>query len=248
MKPYAPLNSEDRYFPIYLSRETIATALYSVYVVLIGISFVTGFFFSAILLHHRQTFHFSFHLILLQIVWCGIAKCLIRAISTVDFEGLHYLYAIELMFDFGLLLFIVSMTFNRFFVVVTPTNCFIYTNKILQCIFAFLIWICAIIAMVCFITRQCMRSMYEDGRLFDNCIDLFKDDFEENNYGDFTPIVFVVRRAVYVCYDFLPLSCVILYFIATLVLTYKRRLFSQPRHTEWKVLLHGILIFVVYGA
>ncbi|KAF8370520.1 hypothetical protein PRIPAC_76949 [Pristionchus pacificus] len=246
MKPYSPQISENRYLLIYISQSFIYPSLFCIYLVLIAISFTAGFLFAALLLHHRQTFHFSFHLILLQIIWCGIAKCLIRAISYVEFDGIAYLYAIELMFDFGLLLFIVSMAFNRLFVVITPPNCFIYSNKILQCIFVLLVWLCSICVMCSFITHKCQRSIYEDGRLIDSCLDIFKDDLEKNNYGILS-LVFFIRKMTYISYDILPLLCAILYAISTLSLIYKRRLLAKTRNSEWEVFLHGLLIFCVYG-
>ncbi|GMR47440.1 hypothetical protein PMAYCL1PPCAC_17635, partial [Pristionchus mayeri] len=247
MKPYSPRESGDKDLPIYISRELLFPSLFNLYLVLIAVSFTTGVLFAVVIFHKRQIFHFSFHLILLQIILCGVAKCLIRGISTAEFKGSDYLYAIELTFDFGLLLFIVSMSFNRLFVVLSPHNSFIYSNKILQCLFSSLIWFCSLSVMYSFLTPLCQRGIYEDGRLMDSCIDLFKDDFEENNYGAFTGVIFLIRRTVYLAYDFLPLSCVLLYAIATLSLIHKRRFLSQSRHSEWKVILHGLLIFVVYG-
>ncbi|GMT23869.1 hypothetical protein PFISCL1PPCAC_15166, partial [Pristionchus fissidentatus] len=92
-------------------------------------SFILSLSFCALLLRNRQDFHFSFHLLLLQIIWCGLAKVLVRAISIVDFKERSYLFAIELMFDFGLLLFILLMALNRFFVISMRVNSFLYSNK-----------------------------------------------------------------------------------------------------------------------
>ncbi|GMS92071.1 hypothetical protein PENTCL1PPCAC_14246, partial [Pristionchus entomophagus] len=101
--------------------------------------------------------------------------------------------------------------------------------------------------MLCFITRACKRYFVEDGRLLDECADIFDADSEHNHYGNFTPFVFFVRHAVYAAYDIILLSCAIVYAVTAAIIAYKRRIISKHRHTEWKVLLHGLLIFFVYG-
>ncbi|GMT23867.1 hypothetical protein PFISCL1PPCAC_15164, partial [Pristionchus fissidentatus] len=86
-------------------------------------------------------FQFSFNLILVEMVLCGLSKSLIRAISCIQFEGRIHLYAVELFFDFGLLLFIFLMSINRFFVITAPVDNFVHSNKDLFGSFPVVCWL-----------------------------------------------------------------------------------------------------------
>ncbi|GMR61740.1 hypothetical protein PMAYCL1PPCAC_31935, partial [Pristionchus mayeri] len=243
-----PTFSTGKYFPVYISQDFLYPSLYNLYLVLIGDIIRADYIVSFQFIKINLLIKFSFYPILLQIILCGVAKCLIRGISSCEFKYGVYLFAIELAFDFGLLLFIVSISFNQMFLVLQPHNCFVYSNKIIQCIFTAFVWLCSITVMYAFKTPLCKRCVHEDGRLIDSCIlDLFKDNIEVNNYGILTGFIIFIRKAVYWAYDVLPLCCVPLYAIAALALTCKRRSLSQSRRSDWKVMLHGLLIFVVYG-
>lgn len=111
----------------------------------------------------------------------------IHTISLFNLSAIN-LFAMELMFDFGivhfdlnkvivypgLLFFITFMTVNRFLVISTPRDCFVYSNKWvetisldpqkhhrpLQCIIVLLMWAILIIVLIAFITGNCLRYGY----------------------------------------------------------------------------------------
>ncbi|GMS93399.1 hypothetical protein PENTCL1PPCAC_15574, partial [Pristionchus entomophagus] len=182
------------FVPLYLSEHTLLHALFIIYTILIGLTLITCLLFLVILAFNRNTFYFSFNIILMQIICCGFAKVLTRTISYFGFI-FPEIYSIELMFDFGVLLFITSMTVNRLLVVSTPRDCFIYSNKFLQCLYALVLWLLLAIIFLAFRTANCVRYIGDDMRLSDTCLNLtFDNELARNTFGGWLGPIFFIRR------------------------------------------------------
>ncbi|KAF8374429.1 hypothetical protein PRIPAC_80858 [Pristionchus pacificus] len=239
-----------RFEPVYLSDHVLDPALFIIYTIMIGLTVLTCLIFPIVLVVNREVFSFSFTIILVQIILCGLGKILTRTIS---YFGLTFfdLYSIELMFDFGVLLFITLMTINRLLVIATPKNCFIHSNKALQVAFVLICWLLLAVVLTVFRVGQCVRSIQDDKRMYDTCFNLFyyKALWNEK-FGNWLGPIIIIRQIVVTCYDVLPLFCLSLYVISALVLMVKRRAIpniQSHQHVEWRIFFHGFVIFAVYG-
>ncbi|GMT23868.1 hypothetical protein PFISCL1PPCAC_15165, partial [Pristionchus fissidentatus] len=90
-------------------------------------------------------------------------------------------------------------------------------------------------------------QIYDDGRIFDQCAHLYDEYFGKKEYGNFRSVIFFIRRTVYSSYDVIPSITAIIYILAAVILFYKRSSVHHSRNSEWKILLHGLAIFLVYG-
>ncbi|GMR46943.1 hypothetical protein PMAYCL1PPCAC_17138, partial [Pristionchus mayeri] len=122
------ISSPNTFEPAYLSDHALSPVLFVIYTILIGLTLIICVIFMLILVISRNAFFFSFRITLAMIVCCGFGKIMARTLTYFGFTDLD-LFSIELMFDFGVLLFITFMTVNRLLVITTPRECFIHANK-----------------------------------------------------------------------------------------------------------------------
>ncbi|GMR46942.1 hypothetical protein PMAYCL1PPCAC_17137, partial [Pristionchus mayeri] len=87
--------------------------------------------------------------------------------------------------------------------------------------------------------------------MYDTCIELFTNDiFAREKIGHWLGPILFIRQAVTTLYDVLPLFCLAIFILSSLILMFMRRQIAKVQslsHVEWRVFFHGFIIFAVYG-